>query len=1214
MSTIRFIERYKPFFPLIGTQVNECLDLLEAAFKEPSKHRGLVVYIEGEGGTGKSEIFEQIKLMLAGRKSNSILELEAQTPTIPIEDKDAPLFGGIIDLYNYSSYFGRNVEEILIKYWAENYHTRIKEFNRHSNYRKNIVDYFNSYNANLAEFNEFRFALPIVENVEKLVAERRLNLDNEFLDGLAGLTNNYTPIICFDTAELLEQEDEEEEPSTLATDTLDWLNKFLDTQVSKNCIVIIAGRPKNENKKTVMVKIKENDQTKTVSLREFLAGKREEAKFKAYKTGNLEAGGIKAYIYWYHLYSPNRILLDNPPPESIVDLDEFTRKAETNWDDLVNTLKDEGVFPSELKVEQIYQHIVDLTKGKPLFLDWLCQLAFEQNNVQTVPGLRQGGETGENEFKDRLGRIIGLGEFAFNSKLDPHVLQQILRYTFVARKGLDMETALLLSKAENKPLTPEDAKTALADLLKSRFIKIRSIENERTENLVIYFHDEIYNSLSDQIENYLQNSILDLYDELARTYVSDKNYKRSIRYIERQHDELRKPTLELNSETKKLEQVWWWDGAQGSNNIRKFLNLEIELQNRLVERLYYRLRKDFKQGYDEFCLVDMMAIVEQEVSLDVRLKKEYLRNEWVLTKEQRQALGSDFWEYRNLECKVRSAKRYYRDNPGNPNKAIEQLKAIAATNIDDNTSNRIKLCKFDAFITLYEYDQIPEIEIVSGLEDVIKQLNEIKLDIPIYQKGDVRDYVFWYKYILLGRAYYSLGKIFTYKDWDLDTAIAYHRKAIEAYKQARNRNEIYLNDVRNVLAYVYNLRGYQNMALETIRVSLTNHQNLGHKVYIALAQNILAQILLSSSGSIYGAYEFSQNALDLLESVFTTEERKEFAPYNLVARYNGEISHRLGRYYAINYKAAQDLHEYAIKNLKSALDFYNREGSKANQFDALNELGCVYRSYGRTLQIYLSSLGHENEKKAVAEQRDAAFKKAQKYLVEANEICKDNPSLWYQNLDNLLDQAQLAGYRHCYELFGEIQENAVVAAFQQVTDEIEKLKTTDEATGKQLYFKLIQNKTCFRYADWNWKCYEDVNLNENSDLEQKARLRPDKTLKELLKLYISKQIEALNWYTEFQPNLLVDKGLDPKDHPFNYSRDSLYINQLDASISDHLRGIRERKIAIEEVQHLLGNLSEPKPGTIIFCYIIDIANIVNLPEKIAAKRKRDQDQNNQNSN
>lgn len=623
-----------------------------------------------------------------------------------------------------------------------------------------------------------------------------------------------------------------------------------------------------------------------------------------------------------------------------------------------------------------------------------------------------------------------------------------------------------------------------------------------------------------------------------------------------------------------------------------------------MERLYYRLQADFAQGYDEFCLVDTMAIVEQEVSLDIRSKKEYLRNELTMTerpslKVSGQAdLPPDFWVYLDLECKVRSLKRLYRDNPEQAKEVVEGLRAIAKTSRADDDHPRIKLCKAEALITIYEYVGVDQPTAVSDLNTALDILNTVAVemkDYADYEKGQVRDYVFWQKHILLGRANFNLGVISLEINWSLDEAIAYFRAAIEAYKQARSRIDIYLNDTRNTLAYAYNLRGLQNMATETIRVSLQKHELYGHKLYISLAHNIEAQIQLSSRATLDQAYETSRASLELISQDFEPDELTDLPAYRLLQRYKSEISRRVGRHHADYADLTRELHLNAIENLEETTKYYQNLGWTRQLIESQNELGCAYRSWGRSLQIQFES----TDNAGLSVERDKAFQKAKDLFETVKEMYKASTEWWYQRQDNLQDLVQLATYRNAYSS-ETMPVEVVESLIAQAKTDLDTLENSPDP-GKALFHKPFSSKLSSREAEWAWKRYSDLDKNSKAD-------KPTK--KDLLKAYIEGQIEALNWYAQSQPNLLLTRRADGSskldaDLPMSYARESLYLNRLDSEIGQNLSGAKERKVTIEVVEKLLEKPEEPRDGTVVFCYMVDISRAVDLAQKIKKKAERE---------
>lgn len=399
--------------------------------------------------------------------------------------------------------------------------------------------------------------MPIVQGAEKLVAKRRADLDEQFLTALEYLSVKYTPVICLDTAELLEQEDRDQPPGKLTTDALDWLNRFLDLAVSRNCLVIIAGRPRNEDDEPFQIQIRDqNGQVQTTTLADFLARKRPPHQFKPFQTGILKRQDIQAYFYWYQEYTLNAQGQSLNLALSIPDLAIFQQKASAAWPSVVEELKYQDILQANLTPDQVYTAVEGLTGGKPLSVDWLCQLAFTQGK-RLIPGIKPDGTPHPAAFRREIGQIIGKGEFNFNiPDIDDDSIKQVLRYAYIARKGLDADTIELLSLSEEKPINRELAQTILKILVKFRFIKVRTIDSGDT--ISIFLHDEIYASLRHNIG--IPN-VTGVASQLVYAYVTNAGYQRSIRWIEWEYDKVRRTDLKWNSATQQIEQRFWFADA-----------------------------------------------------------------------------------------------------------------------------------------------------------------------------------------------------------------------------------------------------------------------------------------------------------------------------------------------------------------------------------------------------------------------------------------------------------------------------------------------------------------------------------------------------------------------------------------------------------------------------------------------------------------------------
>jgi tetratricopeptide (TPR) repeat protein len=1173
IKNMRFIERYEPTFPLLGTQVNKCLDEFEEALTRGQ--RGLVFYIEGEGGTGKSEILRQMELAIRRRE---------------VERIKAPLFGGIIDLYDYSSYYGIGIEQMLIGNWSNYFSSRESEFIAHRVYaigdnRPAVL--FNEYKEAYSKFARFRFATPNIEGVEILVNKRRQGMAELFYRNLGNLADFYLPIICLDTAELLEYDESMTAPRNA---TLVWLENFLQTPQSQECIVIIAGRQKNERGEPIKISQLAADGTpEMLTLGEVLSRTRSTTpeKFKSFALDRLNEEEIKAYLFWYDNYY-NQELNSNSIESNIVTIDDLIRTAQASWPEITMRLKNSDVFYNNENMtnEVVYRVINELTEGKPLLVDWLCQIVYRQSQAK-LPGLNEDGTTDQIAFKNELSRIIGYGaSFMIDTQGldgDPADLQnkiiQILLYACIARKGLDAATIRVLANDGGSELN-ETIANQLIDLLeKNAFIKVRSRLTQSTNGessnpatqKMIFLHDEVYLSLSTNLENIQgRETVAEITNTLARTYSIDAYYARSVRAIGKQLEEVRQINPELIGQPRRLEEKNWFD----EGGIDRYLVLEPQIQDRLVERLYYRLKADFISGYDEYCIVSNMAIAEQEIGLDTRLHKELMRYERSLQPSdfKRGHSRETYETFRRVESQIQFIKRRIRDNAskGVKETAIIEFRQIAQTIAaqGDSALPRLKLCQADALVSIYDYGLTnAEFEVAEkDLLTAVDLAKSIERPATTYEPGAVRDYVFWQKHLLLGRTYHTLGRIYQ-RQRNLDDAIKHYQLAIENFKHAESRVEVYLNDSRINLAYVYRLRGKQTLAEKICTIALQSQLRYGHKAYIALAQNMLAQILVESDETMAQSYTLIQQALELLRQDIEPAELVVFSPYWLLEFYNGQITRRVARHYATSFERAVELHEAAIETLQKVVRYYRTLGA-TTELGALNEIGCAYRSLGRTFQVQLDKGVSSDEQTLLITKRNEAFNEADRLLREVNTRCESD---FYLRFENSLDMLHLLTYRHNYEQavsFEQVQQNFV--DFEVLMDET--LKESNDP-GQQLVYPLFKGKIISRRAAWYWKLY----------------LSSGRLETEWLNLYISDQILALDWFVTFQPSVFKSNNENVE-----FSRDSLYINRIEADIGRTLRDHNERQATISYVQSSLNKGEITKtPGLLIFCHMLDIMENIN---------------------
>lgn len=612
MTKLEFIRRYSKPFPLIGDRVNNCLAYIFDKLDKGS--RGHIIYIEGEGGTGKSEIFEQIRAyfgysVMTSSDASTTPKTGGAAPTRPrrakINASNSVLFGGIIDLYNPVTYADRGIETALKEEWCQYFADNEDEFIAAApalfrDGTKKPAARFKGYTDELESYRKFRDASPAISSTAALVSNRRTSLDETFLIALGDLANPFVPVLCFDTAELLKSDATSPTDLSAGNDALAWLYEFIKKPAAASCVIIIAGRPDDEfvayeggQKQKALdfwrtqSKRKTTDPKTTLQFKEFPLGGR-----KTDKMGySLSHSEIQQYIYWYYknpdtpdddtstvhnivapaVATQKLDVSSNPADPDAVprqkldasSVSEATTKEDleqlghTHWDAIARIIIDDKAVPANTPISGVLPIIVNLTRGKPLMVDWLCQILFKNILGKIlIPGADEtDNDTAEEKFRQGVYKLLGGDRVLMRRRMATlQQQQQVLRYAYIARRGIDADVVVWLSKRLtlknvdfNVELSLDEAQATLKALENNPFLKIRFQKDSKR----FFLHDEVYNSFVYHIEQVLGNdgqfNLSAIADELAYGYSSDPTFPHSTRTLDHEIDDAKQTQLVFDS-------------------------------------------------------------------------------------------------------------------------------------------------------------------------------------------------------------------------------------------------------------------------------------------------------------------------------------------------------------------------------------------------------------------------------------------------------------------------------------------------------------------------------------------------------------------------------------------------------------------------------------------------------------------------------------------
>ena len=962
---------------------------------------------------------------------------------------------------------------------------------------------------------------------------------------------------------------------------------------------------------------------------------------------------LQSYIYAYNSLadaeddSDTQFRQDNPTE------DVLQRNANDQWAATCDKLRRREIdnetignrgpriFDPRLSDDDILRTIFAMTTGKPLMVDWFCQIVFGAQatvemrdalqRVATLPSDEQA-----NAFKrDTLHHLLAKPNAMTAETANE---QEAIRFAYIARKGLDSATYDFLYRREHPTRTPLAAtaiKERLTALIDNTFIKVRTV-SDPTREQVVYLHDEFYDGLAVPAEEIIgQDSIITMAKVLVEAYDASMgppftSITRSLAVTRAQTEEVRQPILgltdEIDSPPTSSEVLWYED----KDKITTYFVLERQTHDLLIERLYYQLRTDFFSGYDVYARHDTIAIAEYQASYDTRLHKEYLRYEawylrWVRAANRAASLEAAgrllaFMMYREIECELRAVKRLWRDSEeygvassvsssasvnvhrtnitnsftriaNKPNvrtgrtiagytddgilertltrlslvmgwssDRCDALRRTFAHYIDDPQRRfsprpkrgqpladhiryalaRIAMCRADALVTAAEIAApdddtlaflVPAAETLAALEQTLDPNREYTTFDEVY------DYLIWHIYLVFGRLYRRRGDHYGYNH-NAPKAIDEYKLSIEYIKNAGKNVEGYLDASRNALALAYDANGQQNQAIETADVALSSKARYGHKTQIALGKNTEASILLHAPYPPEQVYLEARDAIKLLDDM-REDEKQKLDVYHQIVLTLARSARRLGR----SMRSAQNrvtvlrLHESMLVLLTAAVNFFRGNYDSRLELEAMNELGCNYRSMGRVWQ----ESGDVDKGRYYYSRALIVFDQ----IVARYENPKDpfhRHTLEY--IDTLQDMAQTIMYQRA----GRLDVVARVSeAFARADAKLATLRTNND-TMHEMEEWLLRGKSLMRQAEWTYMLYDEDAGSGSTTRAMGA------TAKSLFIRFILIEIAALQCFANVRNDIL--RGA-------TYSRDLNYISRIETRLLRNfgLNELEKRQIA-----------------------------------------------------
>ena len=403
-----------------------------------------VIYLIGEAGIGKTRLLKEVPVLI-----------EESTA------RDRCVYGGLFDLYHVDIHTNSGIEMAI----AEALDPKKKN------------KYFAEYRTERRRFERLRKAGVAPEQLENL----RQKLGGLFTEAFNRLTDQRRVVLCFDTVELVQYEEETVYElfaiSRGGVEVRKWLSEHIPQM--QNAVVILAGRPRTLLWTDLQGRLAERlGAPLALDERSPLPADFQQAGQVAITVGPLDAG-----------FAP-----DSHPETAAY----FADLAEQN----------ERIRRAEL-CDEHYADIYRVTQGKPLHLAFIATLIARD---ERLPGelLEDLRDQSEEQVKEQMLMAV----WRLSSEIEA-----VLPYVAWLRKGVN---AALLSQVLTDRLgngwKQGRCRRTLADLRELPFVKTRE------GSPLVFLHDEMY----DLMDKYVLSGGDYALDKAKVCQIADKYYEGKI--------------------------------------------------------------------------------------------------------------------------------------------------------------------------------------------------------------------------------------------------------------------------------------------------------------------------------------------------------------------------------------------------------------------------------------------------------------------------------------------------------------------------------------------------------------------------------------------------------------------------------------------------------------------------------------------------------------
>ena len=781
------------------------------------------------------------------------------------------------------------------------------------------------------------------------IISRRRELTRHFLDVFNRLGARRRVVLALDTAERLDVDDPTQRELGLQHEhpfILDWLVEEFLPQVH-NAVVIVAGRPG------------------TGRVRALLEGVRGIRFFPVELHGLTEEETVR---YFDAVAAEARAQGDVDTAERVERLDEERRRV-------------------------IFHSLCDEENGERTVRPILLALAIDHMALaeQPLPAFRAELDdairlTAEERqrVRDELGRAIVR---AIQEESRP--ADELIRHLALLPKGADV--GLLAHVAHVDEAEVQEAFQHIEHL---SFIKVRPADER------IFLHDEMYALLNRYIwERTLPEHRVQVWTQVVAHYGARVRAMQSkLADLYAQLTAGVHPGVPEALPERERQRI-----------ARRIGEIRFELQEALVEDLYYTLMMDPRRGFQKYIRYAEEAIVAHDESLDMQLRAEL----WGfmattphvngLTQADVAADAAVRWVKRLVE--VRRAYESARQ-------AIAHLRDRARHRLERGAPlAEMELNVWEALILAEqeEYDRAEEM-----LERAVGQLRA-HLDSP---PPDPVDH--WRLTVVLARAYNNLGYVRRLQGRYHGASSAYGH-ALPLWRSVKI--EVEQANTLNNRAFVLAELGRFNEGWELAWDAFELRQRLGPRVPVGLSLNTLALIKIKEN-DLEGARPFVRQALTL----FTDLDNRYGRGLALLAR--AEIRRRISDWVPYIPQATASHLETAVDDARQAVAIFREMGETDRLIEALVELGCDYRDWAKWRRDYREPLTEGERKRGRAWTMEELAERGAEALLEAANLAASR-NIRYRQVNALIN---LAWLRYYVELYVDAPD--FDAALRRLRDEL----------------------------------------------------------------------------------------------------------------------------------------------------------------------------------